>query len=293
MLNKQTPTTLGILITVLLAGGIVGATFFIHNTEEDVVVEEPVVDESEEIEEDSAKDFTVETEKESEEEAIEDTPILKEEKSLKQITYSFLGTPYKRGPLGEKEGEKIYRTDVFDCTTFVLVVASKFNSNGNLPEEMIKQANYYPSDQILYENRLHFSSYRNQVSPLFRDITERVGREKTKTKQVILNKDRGEEGRIIGIDWEHEINLKYVKREDVPEIISFLPTETGVGFIVEGDEKIGLDVRHEGFLFNGEKLVHASSNKGKVFEEDFLNFLEKSNYTGIIFFEIVDIDDSL
>ncbi len=251
------------------------------------------------VEKDSAKDLAVEikkqveVEKESEEVAIKDKPFLKEEKSIKQIVYGFLGTPYERGPLGEKEEERIYRTDVFDCTTLVLVVASKFNSNGVFPEEIIKQANYYPSDQISYESRLHFSSYRNQVSPLFRDITEEIGKEKTKTKQVVLNKDRGEEGRIIDINWEREINLKYIAKEDVPEIISFLPSETGVAFMVDGDEKIGLDIRHEGFLFNGEKLVHASSNRGEVFEEDFLDFFDKSNYTGVIFFEIVAIDHSL
>jgi len=157
----------------------------------------------------------------------------------------------------------------------------------------MKQANYYPSDQVSYESRLHFSSYRNQVSPLFRDITEEMGKEKTETKQIVLNKDRGEEGRIIKIDWEKEITLKYVKKENVFQIIDRLPAEAGVAFMVDGDEKIGLDIRHEGFLFNGEKLVHASSNRGEVFEEDFLDFLEKNNhYTGIIFFEIVAIDDS-
>lgn len=43
MLNKQIPTTLGILIIVLLVGGVVGATFFLYDVEEDAVVEKTEV----------------------------------------------------------------------------------------------------------------------------------------------------------------------------------------------------------------------------------------------------------
>jgi hypothetical protein len=215
-----------------------------------------------------------------------DTESKTQEKSLKQIVYGFIGAPYELGPLGEGEGEKIYRTDVFDCTTLVLVSASKFFSNGASPEEIMKKANYYPSEEVSYETRLHFSSYRNQVSPFFKDITEQVGGEKTEEKTVVLNKNRGEEGRIINIDWEKEIILKYIKKENVSGIISQIPPEAGVAFIIDGDEEIGLDIRHEGFLFDRENLVHASEKKKKVTEDNFLELLEKSGYSGVIFFEI-------
>ncbi len=222
-----------------------------------------------------------------EEEAEDEAEKSEQIKTLKQIVYGFLGTPYERGPLGEGDNEKIYRTDVFDCTTLVLVTASKLNSNGTSPEEMMEKANYYPAGEVSYENRLHFSTYRNKVSPFFRDITFDVGGERTKEKTVILNKERDKEGRLIDIDWEEEIKLKYIEKEDIFEIISHLPLEVGVAFIVDGDEKIGLDVKHEGFVFDREKLVHASSNRGEVFEENFLDFLEKSNYSGVLFFKII------
>jgi hypothetical protein len=222
------------------------------------------------------------------EEIEDDTRInVEQAKTLKQIVYGFLGAPYELGPLGEGEDERIYRTDVFDCTTLVLVNASKFNSNGASPEEMMTKANYYPAGEVSYENRLHFSTYRNKVSPLFEDITSDVGGERAKEKTVILNRERDKEGRLIEIDWEQEIKLAYIEKEDVPDIISRLPLEVGVAFIIEGDEEIGLDVRHEGFVFDREKLVHASSSRGEVFEEDFLDFLEKSNYSGVLFFKII------
>jgi len=205
---------------------------------------------------------------------------------LKEIVYNFLGSPYKRGPLGEKENKEIYREDVFDCTTLILVSAAKVNSNGKTPKEVMKEVNYYPPGEVSYENRLHFSTYRNKVSPYFEDITQEIGKDKTKEKKVILNKKR-EEGRLIDINWEEEINLEYIRKEDLDKVISNLPSEVGVAFIKNGDEKIGLDVRHEGFVFEKENLIHASSIEGEVAEVDFLDFVENSNYDGVIFFKVI------
>ncbi len=97
-----------------------------------------------------------------------------DEKELKEIVEGFLGTPYERGPLGEKDDEELYREDVFDCTTLVLVSVSKLHSNGLSPEEMIKRVNYFPTGEVSYENRLHFSTYRNKVLDFFEDITKKV-----------------------------------------------------------------------------------------------------------------------
>ncbi len=210
-----------------------------------------------------------------------------EEKTLKEIVYGFVGTPYELGPLGEKQGEEIYRTDVFDCTTLVLVSVSKLNSNKKSPQEMMEQVNYYPFGQVSYENRLHFSTYRNKVSPFFKDITLDVGKEKTQQKQVVLNKKNNEGERIIDIDWEKEITLNYIEKQDVPEISSNLPLEVGVAFIIDGDEEIGLDVRHEGFLFDRNNLIHSSNFEKEVVEVDFLNFIKESDYSGVVFFSII------
>lgn len=150
----------------------------------------------------------------------------------------------------------------------------------------MKEVNYYPPGEVSYENRLHFSTYRNKVSPYFEDITQEIGKDKTKEKKVILNKKR-EEGRLIDINWEEEINLEYIRKEDLDKVISNLPSEVGVAFIKNGDEKIGLDVRHEGFVFEKENLIHASSIEGEVAEVDFLDFVENSNYDGVIFFKVI------
>ncbi len=219
-------------------------------------------------------------------EVVEEDVEEEEKKDLKEIVEGFIGAPYERGPLGEGDDEELYREDAFDCTTLVLVSVSRLHSNDLSPEEMIKEVNYFPPGEVSYETRLHFSTYRNKVSEFFEDITEEVAPEIHKEKEVVLNKERKEEGRLIDIDWEEETIIPYVKAEDAPEVVFELPEEVGVAFLMDGDEEIGLDVRHEGFLFKGEELIHASLESEKVSRADFLEFLEESDYDGVNFFKV-------
>ncbi len=202
------------------------------------------------------------------------------EMNLSETVGNFLGTPYKLGPLGEKEDEEIYRTDVFDCTTLVLVSAAKFNFPDD-PEEGMKEIHYYPAGEVSYENRLHFSTYRNKISPYFEDITSEIGGEYTESKTVLLNKDE-----LIPIDWQEEITVDNIPIGNVKEIIDNLPPEAGVMFMRKGNQEIGLDINHEGFVFNGKNLVHASPNHGKVYKEDFVSYLENSDYDAVGFYKI-------
>ncbi len=237
-----------------------------------------------------AKDFP---KKEAADYSIQKTELMTgqtiEKRTIEEIVYSFLDTPYKRGPLGENQGENIYRTDVFDCTSLVLTVAANYGDQSRRPEEIIKYANHYPPDRITYENRLHFSSYRNRVSPLFEDITAQIGGNQTVGKKIVLNKKSADGQRLIDIDWEQEIILPYIKISDLNQILPILPPVVGVAFIRAGDEAIGLDVRHEGFLIDGQKLIHASSFHGKVVDENFFDFLGRNNYQGVNFFRLVEL----
>jgi hypothetical protein len=198
---------------------------------------------------------------------------------LKKIITSYLGTPYRLGPLGEGVDKEIYRDDVFDCTTFVLVSVSNLHSDN--PQQMIKQINYYPPGEVSYQTRLHFSSYRNKVSDYFEDITAQVGGSYAKSKEILLNK-----GDLINIDWQKNINLKYIEKEDVGKVIQNLPRVAGVMFIKDGDQEIGLDVRHEGFILDNRDLIHASSTFGEVRRENFLDYLQKSSYDAVNFYKI-------
>ncbi len=216
---------------------------------------------------------------------------------LSEIIQARLGTPYELGCLGEGSGrdpDPIFRLDVADCTVFMLTsVALLDSSTVEEARESMKQINYYPAGEVTYENRLHFTTYRNQVSSYFADITEEIGREKTKTKTVVLNKIKDDGQKLLDIDFEEEIEIAYIPAVSISEgLLSRMPLVAGVAFLKDGDEDIGLDVRHEGFLLNGSKLVHASSQKGGVVEEDFTDYLLGGNtprFDGVIFFEIISL----
>ena len=232
---------------------------------------------------------------------------------LRAISVLRLGTPYQLGCLGEetssllspllfpeaREGEEpvrdknpIFRIDVADCTVFVLTnIALLHSQTITEAKEKMRLLNYQPDSEISFENRLHFTTYRNVVSPYFRDITEEIAGVKTQKKTVVLNKKRADGTRLIDIDWEREIILKYVPSQHITgDFLANLPKVTGIAFIREGDGEIGLDIRHEGFLFDGKKLIHASSVQGKVVEEAFLDYYfaeqKKPKFDGIILFEI-------
>jgi hypothetical protein len=215
---------------------------------------------------------------------------------LKALAILRIGTPYQLGCLGEESGrdtDPIFRLDVTDCTVFVLTTVALLHSQ-NLEEarEMMKFLNYRPNSEITFENRLHFTTDRNEVSPYFRDVTgESICGCKLKTKKVTLNKIKADGKRLIDIDWEKEIVLKYIPNEYITkELFQNLPKAIGIAFIKEGDEGLGLDVRHEGFLFDGEFLFHATSVKGKVVAEDFFEYYFGENgspgFDGVVLFEV-------
>ena len=196
---------------------------------------------------------------------------------LREIVTGFIGTPYQLGPLDE--GENIYREDVFDCTTLVLVTVANLHSEN--PEEEIKDVNYHPSGEVSYETRLHFSTYRNKVNDYFKDITEEVGGDYVNQKQVLLNKDQ-----LIEIDWQEEITINEIRTQNVSEVVDNLPEVAGVMFMRDSNSDIGLDINHEGFVLDGEDLVHASPTHGQVYREDFLTYLANSNYDSVAFYEV-------
>ncbi len=256
-----------IVILVIILISVFGYFVFFDEREPEELIDEN----SEEI---------IEEENGEEENEKEETV---EEKTVKEIILNYLNYPYKRSPLNEEEGN-IYRNDVFDSTTLVLTVAADYHFPED-PEEGMKKIHYFPPGEVSYENRLHFSSYRNKVSDYFTDITREIAGDYFDYKTILLNR-REDEDRLIDIDWEEEISLDFVKKEDISSVLINLPEVVGVMFLVRGDEKIGLDVRHEGFILNQTDFVHVSSAKEMVIMEDFKEFLDGSGFYAVNFFEI-------
>lgn len=215
---------------------------------------------------------------------------------LEALSIWRLGTPYQLGCLGEEKSpdqDLIFRVDVTDCTAFILTTVALLHSQSlGEAREMMKFLNYRQENEITFENRLHFTTDRNLTSPYFQDITEQAaGLGEIKEKKVILNKVKEDGQRLIDIDWQREVIIKYIPSEYIAQdFLNGLPRALGIAFIKEGDEKFGLDVRHEGFLFEGKDFIHAGSVQGEVAEVNFLDYYfdEPGNarFDGIILFEI-------
>ena len=221
----------------------------------------------------------------------------KKEERLKALAILRLGTPYQLGCLGEESGrdkDPFFRLDVTDCTAFILTNTALIHSK-NLEEaqEMMKSLNYRMNRDITFENRLHFTIDRNITSPYFRDITgEIVGIDRAIAINLVLNKIKEDGSRLIDINWEKKVVLEYIPNKYITEdLIDKLPKSVGIAFIREEDAPIGLDVAHEGFLFDNQLFLHASSIEEKVVAINFWDYyFTKDGYAprfdGVIFFEI-------
>jgi len=211
------------------------------------------------------------------------------------ISFLRLGTPYKLGCLGEESGidlDPIFRLDFTDCTAFVLTNTALLCSQ-SAEEASAKMAQInYRSDDISFYNRLHFTTDRNKVSLFFKDVTEQlIDPELIEEAEIILNKKGNEGKRIVDIDWEKQEVLKYIPIEYCQggNFLETLPFALGVAFVREATIEQGLDVVHEGFLFEGEKFIHASSLKGEVIQVSFQDYLIQQgskHFDGVIFFEV-------
>jgi len=216
---------------------------------------------------------------------------------LKALATLRLGTPYQIGCLGEESGrdkDPFFRLDVTDCTAFILTnIALLHSKDLGEAQEIMKSLNYRTNGDITFENRLHFTIDRNMTSPYFRNITEEIaGTDRVIEINLVLNKIKEDGSRLIDINWEKEVVLKYIPNKYITKnLIDKLPKSVGIAFIRKEDARIGLDVAHEGFLFDNQLFLHASSIEKKVVVINFWDYyFTEDNYTprfdGVIFFEI-------
>lgn len=99
---------------------------------------------------------------------------------LEYFSAAFLGQPYLNGALGEGiDGEfdqsPLYRSDAFDCMTYVSTVLALLNANDlQTFRQMIKRINYQEG-LVSYKNRNHFTSIdwnpNNERQGFIKDIT--------------------------------------------------------------------------------------------------------------------------
>ena len=111
---------------------------------------------------------------------LESMPNKSMVKRLEFISYFFLGRPYILGSLGEGEGAEIdqfprFRTDSFDCETYVTTVLAAALSNNNQEFQYYLLNIRYFKGVRKYINRNHFTDLdwngNNQKQGFVKDIT--------------------------------------------------------------------------------------------------------------------------
>lgn len=209
----------------------------------------------------------------------------------KYIGQEYLGAKYLSDPLGEglpPDSDPIFRTDAFDCTTFVETAMA----NGDVG---VLTKIRYKDGQIDFLNRNHFIESDWLINNS--DIVENVSAQYAPVSQraVIIDKQNWLKT-VYGIDSDipqETIVLNYIPYEKLPQIYS---TEPLIVLFISGksekSDKIGTDlaVRHMGFLLPNGMLRHASSKHGYVMDVDFYKYVEQrakdANNIGIMLVRI-------
>lgn len=201
-------------------------------------------------------------------------------------------TPYVVDPLGEGaesliDRDPLYRFDGFDCTTFVetILSLSRADSVSSFENEMNQIR--YQDGVVTYEKRNHFTGVDwvpNGVRhKIFKDITAKVGRDKTLLSQTWIDKK----------NWALKVNkmpsafaqetlrlseIPYIPKasliEEHSDILNRIPSGTIINIVrpqwdLRKAAGTYLDVSHQGFAIREKGILffrHASQGKTVVQE---------------------------
>ncbi|MHA1540679.1 MAG: N-acetylmuramoyl-L-alanine amidase-like domain-containing protein [Alphaproteobacteria bacterium] len=203
---------------------------------------------------------------------------------------SFLEKPYISDPLGEGKSGKYdtdptFRTDGFDCLTYVeTVMAMSLSKN---PNEIMNEIRYKDS-KIAYKNRNHFMSAdwipNNVKNGYIEDITENFGENKIAT--TFIQKDKwAEKKKIHEFFGENKIaSIPYISLKTIfktPAILDKIPAGSIINIVRPNwnlEKIIGtnLNISHTGFLIKKENKIifrHASATDKKIVDVELLKYL--------------------
>lgn len=222
------------------------------------------------------------------------------EARLRYWILSRIGTPYVLGHLGEAkypDQDPVFELGKADCTTFVLTSTALAQSTSLAQaRDRMESLNYRCKAgwcPITYENRLHFTEDRiNGGSMSYQDITKQIKapQEAFETVKMVLNR-KADGNPLLDLHWERAMTLTYIRTPYLDEnILKQLPPLVGVAFIRKSYFTNGLAASHEGFVLDRANLVHASSLRGKVAEENLLTYLrpkgQEARHDGVMFYRI-------
>ncbi|MBI4710575.1 MAG: DUF1460 domain-containing protein [Nitrospirae bacterium] len=200
------------------------------------------------------------------------------------LSVHFLNTDYKESTLtGSADIPEVLAVNLsgVDCFTFIDYIES-MRLSGSFSEfiENLKKVRYQNCN-IAFKNRNHFfTDWSEFNSGFIDDVTAQTGGRKTKTIAKILNKKADGTYFLNGIK-PFQREIKYIPSEVIDDAVMD-KIKTGDYAGIYSDMQ-GLDVSHVGIIIkngNAVNLRHASSEKGKVIEQDFREYI--IDKTGII-----------
>lgn len=219
-------------------------------------------------------------------------------RSLFGASERFLGLPYVLGPLGEGENGEFDRGPLIsfaglDCTTFVEeTMAFALGGDQAGVMEALRRIRY-ADGAISYQARNHFTELdwlpNNIAAGFLRDITAEVAGPRARTANKMISKKnwyaKKTEADLDGFDWEapeararraerlralggtmpdRQARISYVPLEDLPALLSRIPSGTVVSLVREDRADKPTLVSHQFFVFDGpggKTIRHAALGK--------------------------------
>ncbi|MCX7966222.1 MAG: DUF1460 domain-containing protein [Syntrophorhabdaceae bacterium] len=196
------------------------------------------------------------------------------------ISGFFLKTAYIESTLigsSATEEELVVNLSGVDCFTFIDYVEAMRLSESY--EDFLKNLTRlrYRDAIVSFECRNHFfTDWIENNTQFIEDVTEVVGKEKTRQAKKILNLKEDGSLFLEGIEIK-ERKLRYIPTQDINDtFMNLIKTGDYIGIYTETE---GLDVSHVGIAIKMEdamKFRHASSRKNvmMVVDEDFKEYIE-------------------
>ncbi|MCL2017877.1 MAG: DUF1460 domain-containing protein [Alphaproteobacteria bacterium] len=209
--------------------------------------------------------------------------------SLESAAMRYIGVPYVLDPLGEGQGaqydpDPVYRTDAFDCLTFVETVLSE---SSGLDLQKIR----YKDGNIDWFKRNHWTEtdwIPNTVSMGLIGAIKTGHHAETFARVDLQKWYKDKTGVNYGAAMPFEMSVPYVPRVDLTqELLAKMPQDAIVFFIRCGvDNKFvrGDMIAHTGFLF-GNDLIHAGQDTGVV-RVNLFEYMKDSKFCGIAVYEV-------
>ncbi len=205
------------------------------------------------------------------------------EKRLVEISGGFLGYPYIKQTIIPSPDEAGEHFDGFDCMTFVEVsLALALSSSIEEYKRNILAIRYYDSIPApAYRKHFAYADWLRSNSWLLKEKNGFEGATATIIK--VINRKAFFDSKNIKIPPflkpVEEVAISYIPVAMLLTLVS----EIYVVLFVSGRDD--LDVEHMGFCVRKGRdyiLRHASSKKGKVVEESFLDYLYSADCIGIV-----------